>query len=63
MEINDLHKAILNFEEQDHNRERTPQEPREISRKIVKINDLHTPILNIEKTSRTGSGRQSTRML
>jgi hypothetical protein len=40
VEINDLHKLFLNFQELDHNRERTPQEPREKSSKIVKINDL-----------------------
>jgi len=40
MEINDLHKAMLNFQELEQNRQWTPQEPREISRNIMKINDL-----------------------
>src|ERR1700722_12632901 len=40
LEINDLHKATMDFQELEHNREQTPQNPREISRNIMKINDL-----------------------
>jgi len=63
MEINDLHKLFLNYQELEHNGGWTPQEPREISRNIVKINDLHTPMLNIKKLSITANGRQQTRIL
>jgi hypothetical protein len=39
-EINNLHKAMLDFQEPQQHRQWTPQEPREISRNIMKINDL-----------------------
>jgi hypothetical protein len=39
LEINDLHMAILNFQELDRHLEWTP--PLQQSAKIMKINDLH----------------------
>jgi len=58
MEINDLHKLFRNFQELDQNRERTPQEPREKSRKIMKINDLRKTVPENQRvTHGTANGR------
>jgi len=61
MEINDLHKLFLNFQEPEQNRQWTPQEPREISRNMVKINDLRKVVLGNQRlTHGTANGRQPT---